>query len=148
MGHILRVFGTLALLGMLAVSMGPASAAQLQLNAGAPYLCAVVQGGSTAWGTPVIAYSCSGGPEDQWEYVNGQIQGIGTANGVSMCLDVYGAGTTPGTPVDLWPCNGEPSQQWEILNSLVASGPEILGLQSNMCLDSSGDPRWAAAHNW
>ncbi|MGA3077714.1 MAG: hypothetical protein ABSG56_29040 [Bryobacteraceae bacterium] len=82
MSRILRVFGTLALLGMLAASMGPANAAQIQLNTGAPYLCAVVEGGNTAAGTPVIAYSCSGGPEDQWEFVNGQFQGIGTANGV------------------------------------------------------------------
>jgi len=40
MSHILRIFGTVALLGMLA-TFDPENAAQLQLNTGAPYLCAV-----------------------------------------------------------------------------------------------------------
>ena len=116
---ILRVFGTLALLGMLAASVGPANAAQLQLNAGAPYLCAVVAGGNTAPGTPVIQYFCSGGPEDQWSYnVNGFLQGIGTANGEGMCLDAEGGGTTAGGLVVPNPCSlSSNSQNWGIVPS-------------------------------
>ena len=143
MRDILRIFGTLALFGMLA-TFGPATAAQIQLNAGAPYLCAVVQGGSTAPGTPVIAYPCSGGPEDQWNFVQGQFQGIGTAKGVSMCLDF-----APGTVILVVQntCNGGRSQQWQILNGNLASlgtGPAattvISNVQNEGCVDSSGGP--------
>ena len=134
MTQILRILGILELLGMLGLTMGLAQAAQIQLNGNSPYQCVVVNGASTADGTAVIAYTCSGGPEDQWNYVNGQLQGIGTANGSSMCLDVYGQGTTAGTPVDLWPCNGQQNQQWQM------TGGSIFSVQSGMCLDSSGGP--------
>jgi hypothetical protein len=134
----------MALFGMLAASMGPANAAQLQLNAGAPYLCAVVQGGNTAPGTPVIAYSCSGGPEDQWNYVAGQLQGIGTANGKATCLDLQAGGTAPGTLVVLNACNGAQTQQWQMLagqsDGLPASTLINAYSGSGTCMDISGGP--------
>jgi Ricin-type beta-trefoil lectin domain len=125
MSHFLRIFGTLSLLGILAANVRPANAAQIQLNANAPSLCAVVQGSNTAAGTAVIAYSCSGGPNDRWNYINGQFQGLGTYNGASTCLDVKGQGTASGTLVDLWPCNGQQNQQW-----LIQSG-SIMGDRSS-----------------
>jgi hypothetical protein len=143
MTDILRtvgIVGMIQLLGTLAAISSPAKAAQLQADGGPPYLCAVVEGGNTASGTPVIAYSCSGGPEDQWSWVGGQLQGIGTANGKAMCLDVKGGGTTPGTLVDLWPCNGGSNQQWHtgtgygLIYSKLKSGSFAL------CLDSAGGP--------
>ena len=138
MSYNLRIFETLTVLGLLAASLGPAKAAQLQLNTSSPHSCAVVEGGNTASGTPVIAYSCSGGPEEQWEYVNGQLLGIGTANGKSMCLDVTANGIAPGTLVDLWPCNGGFNQQWSIIDgSIVTAEPEAMG---DLCLDSEGGP--------
>jgi hypothetical protein len=137
MSRILRVFGTLTF-GMLAANFIPANAAQLVLNTGAPHLCAVVQGGNTAPGTPVIAYSCKGGPEDQWNYINGQLQGIGTANGKSMCLDVKGSGIAPGTLVDLWPCNEGLNQQWTIFGGAIYTSEAEA--QGELCLDSNGGP--------
>jgi len=121
------------LLGLLAASLGPANAAQIQLNGA--FKCVAVAGSKTANGTPVIAFSCSGGPEDRWNYVNGQFQGIGTANGAAMCLDVKGGGVTAGTLVDLWPCGTQPNQQWEV------EGNQIVALEAGMCLDSSGGPK-------
>jgi hypothetical protein len=142
--HILRILQSCILLGGLAVGTGTAGAMQLQLNQSAPFLCAAVQGGNTANGTPVIAYSCSGGPNDQWQYVNAQFEGLGTANGQSMCLDIKGQGTAPGTLVDLWDCNGQPNQQWEVINGASVIGAHastlIYNFQSNLCLDSSGGP--------
>ncbi|HUD98763.1 MAG TPA: RICIN domain-containing protein [Bryobacteraceae bacterium] len=102
MSLTLRILGTLAVVGMLAASTGPANAAQIQLNGNKPYLYVAVQGSSTADGTAVIAYSCSGGPNDQWNWVEGQLQGLGTANGKSMCLDVKGPRRTPLEP--WWTC--------------------------------------------
>jgi len=128
----LRTSGAVLLLGMLGSGPRPAEAAQLEVNTSSPHLCAVVEGGKTANGTPVIAYSCSGGPADQWNMVNSQLQGIGTANGKSMCLNV--SGTTTGSPVNLYACNGGKNQQW------VFSFGRIFGVQSALCLDSSGGP--------
>ena len=132
MTHILQVLGTLSLLVVLA-SLAPANAAQIQLNGNSPYKCIAVANGDTANGTPVILYSCSGGPEDRWNYGDGQFLGIGTANGKSMCLDVKAQGTTAGTLVDLYQCNGQQNQQWEIYGNGA-----IYGVQSGMCLDSKG----------
>jgi len=133
MGNILRVCGSLQLLGMLAAGFGPAKAAQFEINASSPHLCAVVEGGKTASGTPVIAYSCSGGPEDQWNVSGfGEIQGLGTGNGKSMCLHVNGA--NPGSLVDLSTCSLSVDQVWAIGNGTIAN------VASGLCLDSSGGP--------
>jgi len=51
-----------------------------------------------------------------------------------MCLDVKEQGTTPGSLVDLYACNGQQNQQWYL--QLGA----IIGVQSSLCLDSSGGP--------
>jgi hypothetical protein len=139
MRFILRILGTLSFLGLLAASLAPANAMEIQLNGKDHYLCVAVERGKTANGTPVLAASCSGGPESRWNYVDGQLQGIGTANGASMCLDVVGQGVTAGTPVDLWPCGTQQNQQWEIQSGL------IVGVQSGMCLDSSGGPKVGSA---
>ena len=148
MTHILRILGTLSLLGLLAASLGLANAAQIQLNSGAPFLCVTVEGGNTAPGTPVIAYSCSGGPEDQWQFINGQFQGIGTANGVSTCLDVQGGVVAAGALVVLNTCDGAASQQWAAGLEATSVPPVFYtGIVSGIsiginvaCLDSSGGP--------
>jgi Ricin-type beta-trefoil lectin domain len=140
MSHILRVLGTVPLLGILAASFGPANAAMLQLNANAPYLCVAVNGGDTANGTPVIAYSCSGWFDEQWNYTYGQFQGIGsTGTNAGTCLSTTRA-TTPGTPVQLWACDNNVDQQRLIENGTERGLPTstlIVGVQSGYCLDSS-----------
>lgn len=147
MKNILRTFGIALLLGVLGATWVPAHAAQLQLSGNAPYICAVVENGDTANGTPVITSSCSGAPAAQWSYSNGQLQGIGTANGVSMCLDVKGNASAPGTPVQLYACNGGSNQQWALV---PGSAPGWISVPGNRiisysdgninCLDSSGGP--------
>jgi hypothetical protein len=124
----------LALL-LLAVSTAPARALDLQVNSGAPYVCAAVEGGSSTPGTPVIAYSCSGGSNQSWNYLEGQL--IGSIAG--LCLDVEDNGTAPGTLVDYYTCHGSQNQQWTIeagQNGTTA----VVGVQSGLCLDSSGGP--------
>ena len=123
MRYILRILGTLPLLGMLAASLAPANAMEIQRSGKAPFDCIAVDGGNTANGTPVLAAPCTGGPEDRWNYIDGQFQGLGTFNGASMCLDVKGQGTTAGTEVDLWPCGTQQNQQWQIY------GGTIVGVQ-------------------
>jgi hypothetical protein len=125
----------LALL-LLALSTSPARALSLQLNTNAPYTCAAVEGGNTANKTPIISYSCSGGFDQQWNYLEGQlIGGIGT----NMCLDVADNGTTAGTLVDFYTCHGSQNQQWKIEAGQDGT-TAIVGVQSGFCLDSSGGP--------
>jgi len=129
MRYILRAFGILPLLAILAASSGPAHAAQLQVNGNAPYACASVQGGTTANGTPVLLYSCGDAPPQQWNYVDGQLQGIGTANGLTTCLEA--TGSTSGSKVVISACSGGQNQQWYFqVNNVVV-------VQGNLCLDSS-----------
>jgi hypothetical protein len=145
-----RVF-SLLVFSLLMIRVNEVHAAQLQLVGNAPYLCAAVEGGDTRNGTPVLAYSCSGSFGQQWNYVNGQLQGIGTADGRAMCLDVKGNSGAPGTLVDLYQCNGGLNQQWWIVPAIagpnkghatvMAFGGGIgPGGTSVVCLDSSGGP--------
>jgi|HubBroStandDraft_4_1064222.scaffolds.fasta_scaffold33320_4 alpha-glucosidase len=133
---------TAALL-LLALVAGPrrAQAAQLQVSGNAPYMCAAVEGNNTANQTPVLAYSCAASFGQQWNYIGGQFQGIGTTGSASMCLDVKGNGTTAGTLVDLYKCNGGQNQQWQVINAAATTGATVIfGVQSEMCLDSTGGP--------
>ncbi len=138
-----RVWTCASVLVLLALVAGPrhACAAQLQVSSNAPYLCAAVEGPNTVNGTPVLAYSCAPSFGQQWNYIGGQFQGIGTTASQSMCLDVKGNGTTAGTLVDLWECNGGQNQQWQVINAAATTGNGVIfGVQSEMCLDSAGGP--------
>ena len=141
MSRILGGFATLPLLGTLAVGSGTAKASVLRLNS-FPFLCADVRGGAITDGTPVDTYDCHGAFNQQWEFENGQLLGIGTTGAGSKCLDIRGAGVTPpGTVVELFTCNGGANQQWEIFNGALAGLPNsnlIYNRQDNLCLDGSG----------
>jgi hypothetical protein len=127
--YCLQVLGALPFLGLLAATSTPAHSAELQVNGSSPFACASVQGGITTNGTPVILYSCGDGPPQQWNYNNGQLTGIGTANGASTCMEA--TGTTAGSPVQLFACNGSQSQQWRF------QANNVISLSGNLCLDSS-----------
>jgi hypothetical protein len=130
MSYLLRALGILPLLALMAFSFTTARAAELQVAGSAPYACASVQGGTTANGTPVLLYSCGDGPPQQWNYNEGQLTGIGTANGTSTCLEVNG--TASGAPVVISTCNGSLNQQWSFqVNNVISM------LAGNLCLDSS-----------
>jgi hypothetical protein len=138
--QLFRVRNALLVLLALVICPRHARAAQLQLSSNAPYLCAAVEGNNIANETPVIAYSCAGSFGQQWNYIGGQFQGIGTTGSKSMCLDVKGNGVTAGTLVDLYQCNGGQNQQWQVITSATTGNTAILGVQSVMCLDSTGGP--------
>ena len=141
MTRISGVFATLALLGVLGVGSGTANASVLR-NSAFPYLCADVKGGAITDGTPVLAYDCHAGFNQQWEYVAGQFLGLGTTSGVSKCLDIRGTPPNPpGTVVELYTCNGGQNQQWELFNGALLGFPNttpIYNRESGLCLDSSG----------
>ncbi len=114
---------------------------------GSSHLCAAVEASDTTDGTPVIAYSCSGGFNKLWSYAGfGQIQGIGTANGTSTCLTA--SSPALGALVQLSTCGSKPaSQSWSISAGpmggtaiMLDFGIEIQGYlgTDSLCLDSGG----------
>ena len=88
--------------------------------------CVDVDGGSSADGTAIDLYGCTGGGNQQWTAAtNGTLESLG------KCLDVTDAATAPGTPVQLYDCNGTGAQQWQ------ADNGELLNPQSGLCLTDS-----------
>jgi hypothetical protein len=65
-------------------------------------------GGSLALGTPVLAFDCLDGPNQQFEFYGLTVYTMGG----QRCLDVDNAGTAPGTKVQSFICNGTVAQQW------------------------------------
>ncbi|MBL0885169.1 glycosyl hydrolase family 95 catalytic domain-containing protein [Myceligenerans indicum] len=71
-------------------------------------LCLDASGGSSANGTPVILWTCSGSANQQWTLnADGSITGVG-----GKCLDVPGGSSNPGTELELWTCNSSLAQKW------------------------------------
>jgi hypothetical protein len=91
--------------------------------------CVDVPNSSTANGTQVQLWDCTGGSQQRWTYTAAkQLTVYGT-----KCLDAYGQGTSNGTPVVIWDCNGGANQQWN-----VNANGTITGVQSGLCLDANG----------
>jgi hypothetical protein len=90
------------------------------------YVCADVRGGSLAAGTPIQAFDCHAGANQQFVFNSFTIYALGG----QACVDVSGAGKANGTPVQLWPCNGTVAQQWYYHNG------EIFNPNSGKCLDA------------
>ena len=136
MKTILRMLWALPLLLLAAAAVAPVEAFTLQPGGNAPYLCATTTNATTGNGTPVVLQDCSGYPNQQWNWVNGQIQGP-TVNGTECLDNLFGSDANRFQPVYMNPCSGSESQQW----SLGGSGPVIgLVLSVSQCLDSVGGP--------
>jgi len=107
---------------------------------GQPYgsdVCADVASGKLASGTPVQAYSCSAGPNQQFELYGSTIYALGG----QRCMTVQGSGIAPGTPVVSSVCNGSAQQQFYYLAGVANySGQIIFNLNlygyANRCLDA------------
>jgi mannan endo-1,4-beta-mannosidase len=87
--------------------------------------CLDVPNSSTANGTQVAIWDCSGNANQAWTATSAkQLQVYG-----NKCLDAYAGGTTAGTRAVIWDCNGGTNQQWN-----VNSNGTITGVQSGLCL--------------
>ena len=106
----------------------PATGTGSQLVGGQSGRCVDVPNSSTANGTQVQLWDCTGGGNQRWTPTPGkQLQVYG-----AKCLDASGAGTSNGTQVIIWDCNGQANQQW----NLNPNGT-ITGVQSGLCLDAN-----------
>jgi endo-1,4-beta-xylanase len=89
--------------------------------------CVDVPNSSTANGTQLQIWDCSGRSNQQWSYTSSRRL---TAYG-NKCLDA--AGTTNGSKAQIRDCSGAASQQW-----VLSSNGSITNVQSGLCLDVSG----------
>ncbi|MCC9306032.1 ricin-type beta-trefoil lectin domain protein [Kitasatospora sp. RB6PN24] len=89
-----------------------------------PGKCVDDNGDSTADGSAVQLWDCTGGSSQVWTWSNGTLTHDG------KCLDVTGAATANGTPVELWDCSGGANQQWT-----PQPDGTLKGTQSGRCLD-------------
>jgi cytochrome c len=87
--------------------------------------CVDVNGSSTADGTKVQLWTCSGGANQAWTRTGQTFQALG------KCLNVNGGGTADGTLVQLSTCNGSSAQNWSVQSdSTIRNGTK--------CLDANG----------
>jgi chitosanase len=106
--------------------MVSASAATAGPITGIAGKCIDVAGGSSANGTAIQLYDCTGSTAQVWT------TGDGTLRALGKCLDVTAAGTANGTATQLYDCNGTTAQKWTAGNgTLVNSG-------SGKCLAATG----------
>ncbi|MEV0425567.1 RICIN domain-containing protein [Micromonospora sp. NPDC050495] len=100
-----------------------------QLVGGQSGRCVDVPNATTANGTQMQLWDCTGQANQSWTYTSGkQLQVYG-----NKCLDASGQGTANGTQVIIWDCNGQTNQQWN-----VNSNGTITGVQSGLCMDANG----------
>ncbi|WP_230686661.1 RICIN domain-containing protein [Catellatospora vulcania] len=91
--------------------------------------CIDVPNGTTANGTQVNLWDCSGAAQQRWTYTaSKQLTVYG-----NKCLDATGQGTANGTRLVIWDCNGQANQQFN-----VNANGTITGVQSGLCVDASG----------
>ncbi|MFF5424868.1 MULTISPECIES: ricin-type beta-trefoil lectin domain protein [unclassified Streptomyces] len=100
---------------------------------GATGKCLEVQGGGTANGTPVQAYTCNGTSAQQWQ-MEGDDLGLHLRNVKSMkCLDVAGNGSAVGTKIQIQTCNSSSqAQTWEYTPRATT---QLRGVGSGKCLN-------------
>ena len=110
-------------------SGNPPAQQNVEIVGGQSGRCVDVPNSSTANGTQVQLYDCTGNAGQRWTYTSGkQLQVYGT-----KCLDASNQGTANGTMVIVWDCNGQANQQWN-----VNAAGTITGAQSGLCLDANG----------
>jgi type 1 glutamine amidotransferase len=89
--------------------------------------CVDVSGASSADGTKIQLWRCTGGTNQQWT-VNGT-----TLRSLGKCMGVAGGGTANGAAVQLAACNGSGGQNWT-----PGANGSLVNPQSGKCLDANG----------
>jgi hypothetical protein len=104
--------------------------------------CLDVVGASTANGAEVIQYTCNGGSNQLWTFVdrgNGYVNIVSEQSG--KCLDVTSASTADGATIKMYTCGNGTNQQFE---RRAAGGSHLLvARHSGKCVDI---PAWSTAN--
>ncbi|MBE1474164.1 endo-1,4-beta-xylanase [Actinophytocola algeriensis] len=93
--------------------------------------CLDVPNQSTATGTRLQIWDCSGGANQQWTHTSSGELTVYSGDS-RRCLDASGNGAANGTAAIIWTCHGGTNQKW----NLNANGT-ITSAQSGLCLDVS-----------
>jgi beta-glucanase (GH16 family) len=101
--------------------------------------CVDVANWSTANGTQLQQWDCSGGANQQWTLspsANGTVQVRSVSSG--KCLDVRDFSTSDGAAIQQWDCSSNPNQQWTLSDD--GSGHyELISANDGKCLDVTGE---------
>jgi type 1 glutamine amidotransferase len=89
--------------------------------------CVDVNGNSSADGTKIQLWNCSGATNQQWT-VNGS-----TLRSLGKCMGVAGGSTANGAAIQLATCTGSGGQNWT-----AGSNGSLVNPQSGKCLDANG----------
>ncbi len=76
-------------------------------------------------GQRLAVWTCNGGANQQWEFVNGTLR---TQN--NMCMDVAWGSTADGAAIQIATCSGNPAQQF-VLNA----ANDLVNPQADKCVD-------------
>ncbi|PUA82433.1 beta-1,3-glucanase family protein [Nocardioides currus] len=83
-------------------------------------------------GQRLIVWSCTGGTNQRWQFVNGTVR---TEN--NKCMDVAGGSTANGAPIQIANCSGNPAQQF-----VLSGAGDLVNPQADKCVDIA---EWNAA---
>ncbi|HBF85847.1 MAG TPA: glucosylceramidase [Streptomyces sp.] len=81
---------------------------------------------SSADGTPVQIWDCTGAANQRWT-----VGGDGSVTVLGACLDVTSGSTADGAKVQLYTCNGSGAQRW----TYNAATGDVVNTAANKCLD-------------
>jgi hypothetical protein len=109
--------GVIAGVGLLTFDAAPINAAVFSVGAPENAVCMDVEYNSTAAGTPVIAYDCHAGPEQQFEFAGPDCV---THTSFSAC-EQYPKNVPPGTTIYTVPSN-PPTASASYFNCLESKG--------------------------
>jgi hypothetical protein len=133
MAHLTgKHFAPLIVVSVAALAAGAASGFEITqpIPGGAETACLDVSDSKTASGTPIIAYPCDAGFNEQWNFDDkGHLEGIGTANGETKCLERNGSNLAI-----LSSCN----QTWGLQIVIGSINWIFLEPGGSSCLDSRG----------
>ncbi|WP_199510869.1 ThuA domain-containing protein [Nucisporomicrobium flavum] len=89
--------------------------------------CVDVSGASSADGTKIQLWRCTGGTNQQWTVAGNTLRSLG------KCMGVAGGGTANGALVQLSSCTGSGGQSWT-----AGANGSLVNPQSGKCLDANG----------
>jgi hypothetical protein len=131
-GSISWLFRAVFVTGMVLAGSGAAYAFEITqpIPNTSDSACLDVRGSKTANATPIDAYPCNDGFNEQWNYVDAFVQGIGTTGSKARCLSTT-TNTIAGS-VELGGCGGS-TPGWYFADNEMKDN--VGGL---FCLDSRG----------
>ncbi|WP_051648677.1 RICIN domain-containing protein [Cupriavidus sp. SK-3] len=135
---LLRWIG--ACLVFLAWTLSAPAAAQTtsKMNLSGTTLCADVSGASLDDGAPVIVWTCSGDPNQQWTFSPDGTRYKITVGHSGDCMDIAYADPGEGAPAIQWPCQVPAADNERFTVKQQNNGFAVVAVHSGKCLGATG----------